>query len=133
MPGRPFALQVDRPRDLAKLTPGNADTPVDEPDDWVDDYDPEKYRPYILWFDTLPSGDTAQVYIYPCRNYVQAVLHWNRQFCGVTTCASIEEAERKGWEYLAALLNPLELPERPTPDFGLRYLAMDPRYLFWTQ
>ena len=119
---------------MAKLTSTSADTPDDEkpagttndtPDDWVDDYDPARYRPYILWFDTLPSGDTVQVYIYPCRNYVQAVLHRNRQFCGVTTCASIEEAEQKGWEYFA-LLNPQKPPEPPTPDSALRYLAWIP-------
>ena len=111
---------------MVELTPTSADNPDDEPTDWVDDYDPAKYRPYVLWFDTLRSGDTAKVYICPHGNDVYAVLHWNGQFRNVTTRASIEEAERKGWECLAALLNPPKPPEPPDPDSGLRYLAMDP-------
>ena len=106
------------------------------PNDWADDYDPARYRPCVLWFDTLPSGDTAKVYICPQGNKAHAVLHWNGQFSNVKTCASIEEAERKGWECLATLLNPPERQEPPepsTPDSGLRYLAIDPRYLFWAQ
>ena len=67
---------------MVKLTPTSADTPDaeklgttnDTPDDWVDDYDPEKYRPYVLWFDTLPSGDTAQVYICPQGNKAHAAV-----------------------------------------------------------
>ena len=141
----PGGVQVDTTKEMAKLTPTSADGPDDEkpagttndtPDDWVDDYDPARYRPYVLWFDTLPSGDTAQVYICPHGTDAYAVLHWNGQFSNVKTCASIEEAERKGWECLAALLNPKkppEPPEPPDPDSGLRYLAMDPRYLFWAK
>ena len=96
---------------MLKSTRTSASKPdSDRPDDWVDDYHPERYRPYILWFDTLPCGDTAQVYIYPHGNKVYAVLHWDGQFCDVKNCASIEEAERKGWEVQAALLNPRKSP-----------------------
>ena len=72
----------------------------------------------------------------PHGNKAHAVLHRNGQFNNVKTCANIEDAERKGWECLATLLNPPERqepPEPPDPDSGLRYLAMDPRYLFWAR
>ena len=43
-----------------------------------EDCSPET-RPYVLWFETLPSGDTAKVFVWP-RQYDAAVaLHWNGQ------------------------------------------------------
>ena len=52
-------------------------------------------------------------------------------FCNVKTCGNIEEAEQKGRECLATVLNPPKPPQPPTPESGPRYLAMDPRHLCW--
>ena len=30
----------------------------------MEDANPQ-HRPYVLWFDTLPDGSTAKVYVYP--------------------------------------------------------------------
>ena len=40
------------------------------------DASPE-HRPYVLWFDTLPDGSTAKVYVYPRLDKPTAILHRN--------------------------------------------------------
>ena len=40
------------------------------------------YQAHALWFETLLSGDTAQVYICPNQHAVSEVMHWNGKTCG---------------------------------------------------
>ena len=43
------------------------------------DIDDSPYRPFVLWFETLPSGDTAQVYLLPHPDSCGIVAQWNGQ------------------------------------------------------
>ncbi len=62
------------------------------------DYNHADYRPYVLWFETLPSGDEAKLFIYPQQYQANVVLHWNGTFHSVQTLASRDLAEQRGWE-----------------------------------
>lgn len=63
------------------------------------DCDDSPYRPYVLWFETLPSGDTAQVYLWPHPNSCGVIAHWNGQVRREETHASLAGAARRGWEW----------------------------------
>ena len=45
-------------------------------DNLHEDCSPE-HRPYVLWFETLPSGDTAKVFTWPRKHDAAVALHWN--------------------------------------------------------
>ena len=53
-------------------------------------------RPYVLWLETLPSGDEAKLFVYPQRYQANVVLHWNGTFHSVQTLASRDLAEQRG-------------------------------------
>ena len=61
------------------------------------DCSPE-HRPYVLWFETLPSGDTAKVFIWPRKHDAAVALHWNGQINRADQCRTKEQAEQRGWE-----------------------------------
>ena len=62
-----------------------------------EDSNPE-HRPYVLWFETLRSGDTAKVFIWPRKYDAAVVLHWNGQYRHSDQCQTKDEAEQRGWE-----------------------------------
>jgi hypothetical protein len=53
-------------------------------------------RPFTLWFETLPSGDTARLLIWPGPAHIRAVLFWNQTFHSVRGFSSRENAEAWG-------------------------------------
>ena len=58
---------------------------------------PDDPQPYTLWFDTLPSDDTARLLIWPCASEVRVVLFWNGDVHAQRIFATIETAE--DWVY----------------------------------
>ena len=60
--------------------------------------DPDGPQPYTLWFDTLPSDDTARLLIWPRAGEVQVVLFWNGDVHSERTFATIEAAEEWGYQ-----------------------------------
>ena len=126
-------MWADPAEDMAKSTPIPVDTPTSEiADDWVnndtpaelaiadwgDDYNPEDYRGLTRSGSrTLPSGNTAQAYIYHTAQTGGVAVHWNDTFCDAVDCYSQDEAERRGWQALDELLSLPELPQLdPKPD-----------------
>ena len=69
------------------------DARADTPDDGLYPDDPQ---PYTLWYDTLPSDDTARLLIWPRAGEVQVVLFWNGDVHSERTFATIEAAEEWG-------------------------------------
>ena len=69
------------------------------------DTDDFPYRPFVLWFETQPSGDTAQVYLQPHPNRCGVVGQWNGQAVRTETCATVAEAERLAWDWWNELPN----------------------------
>ncbi len=53
-------------------------------------------QPFTLWFETLPSGDTARLLIWPRPEQVRVVLFWNRAFHSVRGFTTRETAEAWG-------------------------------------
>ncbi len=53
--------------------------------------------PYVLWFDTLPHGGTAKVYIYSRPDKACTILHRNDQIHSAYTFPTPETAIRWGW------------------------------------
>ena len=61
-----------------------------------------------ITFETLPSGDTATVYLCPHPTRCDVVAHWNGQACLAETCVSVAEAERLAMEWWVELYSPTE-------------------------
>ena len=80
--------------------------------------DPE-YRPYTLWFETLPSGDTAQVYLSPHPDSVDVISHWNGQVFRCEACTSLVEAERLAWEWWGELPNLMDIGPSDLADVSM--------------
>ncbi len=66
-------------------------------------------RPYVLWYETLPSGDTVRVSIVPRSDAADVVFHWNGLARRNETCASVAEAERLAWTVWNELPNPMDV------------------------
>ncbi len=64
---------------------------------------PNDTQPYTLWFETLPSDDTARLLIWPGVDDVQVVLFWNGELHTERTFATIEAAEDWGYRLHRAL------------------------------
>ncbi len=62
------------------------------------------FRPYVLWFETLPSGDTAKVFLCPHPTCCDVVAHWNGQAKRAETCASVAEAAGAPQSFLGHLI-----------------------------
>ena len=60
------------------------------------DCDPE-HRPYVLWKETLPNGDTATLLIWPQKYQAFAILRVDEQFHSAHQFATHEQAIQKGW------------------------------------
>lgn len=56
----------------------------------------DPHRPFTLWFETLPTSDTARLLIWPRANEVKVVLYWNREFHSERTFGSLDAAEAWG-------------------------------------
>ncbi len=54
-------------------------------------------RPYVIWYETLPSGDTVRASIAQRSDAADVVVHWNGLARWNETCASVAEAERLAW------------------------------------
>ena len=67
--------------------------------------DDSSSHPFVLWFETLPSGDTAQVHLLPHDRSCGVVGQWNGQECRTETCATVAEAERLAWKWWNELPN----------------------------
>ena len=57
----------------------------------------DAHRPSTLWFETLPSGDTARLLIWPRPEQTRVVLFWNQEFHSVRGFTSREGAEAWGY------------------------------------
>ena len=71
------------------------------------------YRPHTLWFETLPDGDTARVYLSPHEDGVSVIGHVNGELCRYECCASLAEARLRGWEWWEELF---DSPTPPQPE-----------------
>ena len=60
-------------------------------------------RPFTLWLETLPTGDTARVLIRPARHQVRAVFYWNQQIHSERCFTSRRAAEAWGYEFHSVL------------------------------
>ena len=61
-------------------------------------YETDAYRPFTLWFETLPSNDTARLLIWPQSGHVQGELYWNRELHSERRFTTREAAEAWGCE-----------------------------------
>ena len=62
----------------------------------MEDANPQ-HRPYVLWFDTLPNGSTAKVYVYPRQDKPATILHRNDRVHSAYQFETNEKAIEKGW------------------------------------
>ena len=62
----------------------------------MEDCNPQ-HRPYVLWFDTLPDGQTAKVYIWPRKGQPGAILHLNERLHRIYPFETNEQAIAKAW------------------------------------
>ena len=58
----------------------------------------DRHRSFTLWFETLPSGDAAQLVIWPRSTQVRVVLHWNHEFHSERCFTTLKAAEAWGYE-----------------------------------
>ena len=70
----------------------------------MEDANPQ-HRPYVLWFDTLPNGDTARVFIWPRKDQAGAILHLNDTVHSAYQFDTNEQAIEKGWELRQQVLD----------------------------
>ena len=64
-----------------------------------DEYQPDpRYRPYCLWLDQSPNGNTAEVWISPSKGQCGVIGKWNGRACWNLAARSVAEAERIGWD-----------------------------------
>ncbi len=75
-----------------------AGLPSSWPIDRMMAYDPDAHRPFTLWFETLPSNDTARLLIWPQSGHVQVELYWNRELHSERRFPTREAAEAWGCE-----------------------------------
>ncbi len=61
-------------------------------------YDDPAHQPFTLWYDTLPSDDTARLLIWPRSDQVHAVFYWNQEFQTKRTFTTRKAAEAWGNE-----------------------------------
>ena len=83
------------------------------------DIDDSPYRPFVLWLETLPSGDTAQVFLIPHPDSCGIVAQWNGQARRSETCTTVAEAERLAWEWWNELPNLMGIGPSDLADVSL--------------
>ena len=59
---------------------------------------PDAHLPFNLWFETLPSEDTARLLIRPRTGQVDVELHWNQQPHSQRSFATLDAAQAWGYE-----------------------------------
>ena len=64
-------------------------------------YDTE---PYTLWFETLPSNDTARLTVALRSGRFHATLFWNREQHSERSFATLDDAEAWGYELHAIVM-----------------------------
>jgi hypothetical protein len=72
----------------------------------------ESHRPYVLWSDTLPSGETAKLLIWPQEHQASAILHLAGSVHSAHICTSRQLAVEKGLK----LREQVRKGELPLPD-----------------
>ena len=65
---------------------------------------PDANQPHTLWFETLPSNDTARLLIRPRAGQVQVVLYWNEELHSERIFPTQQAAEVWGHEFHRVLL-----------------------------
>ncbi len=53
-------------------------------------------QPFTLWFETLPTSDTARLLVWPRAEQVRVVFFWNHEFHSQRSFATLEAAESWG-------------------------------------
>ena len=61
-------------------------------------------EPYTLWYETLPSDDTARLTIAQREERFHATLYWNRERHSERSFATRDDAEAWGYELHAIVL-----------------------------
>jgi hypothetical protein len=79
-------------------------------------------RPYVLWFETLPSGDTAKVYLCPHPTRCDVVAHWNGKVRQEETCGTVAEAELLALEWWRELRNLMDVGPHDRADGSLPWV-----------
>ncbi len=85
------------------------------------DANPES-SPYVLWCETLPSGDTAEVYLWPHLNRCDVVAHWNGKVRQEETCGTVAEAELLALEWWRELRNLMDVGPHDRADGSLPWV-----------
>ena len=62
------------------------------------DLDTDTGRPFTLWFETLPSDDTARLLIWPHTGQVKVVLYWNQELHSERRFTTLDAAQAWGYE-----------------------------------
>ena len=56
-------------------------------------------QPFTLWFETLPTSDTARLLVWPRAEQVRVVFFWNQEFHSQRSFATLEAAESWGHDF----------------------------------
>ena len=67
-------------------------------------YTSDARRPFTLWFETLPSNDTARLLISSHLDQVDARLYWNQRFHTKRSFATLDAAKAWGYELHQVLI-----------------------------
>ena len=60
-------------------------------------------KPFTLWFETLPTSDTARLLVWPRADQVRVVFFWNHEFHSQRSFATLEAAESWGYDFHRAI------------------------------
>ena len=55
-------------------------------------------QPYTLWFETLPSNDTARLLVSLRSRRFHVTLYWNQKYHSERSFATLEDAEAWGYK-----------------------------------
>ena len=66
---------------------------------------PTDHRPYVLWFETLPNGETFTVLIWPRVGAAELALQRNGRLERGEHCDTVDLAEQRGWTMHEQLLS----------------------------
>lgn len=61
-------------------------------------------QPFTLWFETLPTSDTARLLVWPRAEQVRVVFFWNHEFHSQRSFATLEAAESWGYDFHRVIL-----------------------------
>ena len=66
--------------------------------------DPDAHESGTLWFETLPSNDTARLLVQARSGQVHVVFYWNEEFHSERSFVTRHAAETWGYEFRRMLL-----------------------------